>query len=71
MGGGRVPRETLAALTVPVLSLAGGASPAWMREAAEAVADAAPRGAHRTLDGQTHVVDPNVLAPVLTEFFAQ
>lgn len=69
MGGGRVPREALAALTVPLLSLAGGASPAWMREAAEAVADAAPHGAYRALADQTHMVDPNVLAPVLTEFF--
>ncbi|MEU5366134.1 alpha/beta hydrolase [Streptomyces sp. NPDC005925] len=70
MGDGGVPRETLAALTVPVLSLAGGASPAWMREAAAAVADAAAGGTYRTLEGQTHMVDPNVLAPVLAEFFA-
>lgn len=71
MGGGGLPHETLAEVTVPVLSLAGGASPAWMREAAEAVADAAPRGTYRALAGQTHMVDPNVLAPVLAEFFAR
>jgi hypothetical protein len=34
------------------------------------VADAAPDGTYRTLDGQTHMVDPAVLAPLLTEFFA-
>ncbi|MFI8190526.1 alpha/beta fold hydrolase [Streptomyces sp. NPDC085946] len=70
MGDGRPPRERLASLTVPVLALAGGESPAWMREAARAVAQAAPEGTYRVLEGQTHVVDPNVLAPVLAEFFA-
>ncbi|KOU77003.1 hydrolase [Streptomyces sp. MMG1533] len=70
MGDGRVPRALLASITVPVLAVAGDASPAWMREAAQAVAEAAPEGTYRTLEGQTHMVDPNVLAPVLAEFFA-
>ncbi|MFE0514765.1 alpha/beta fold hydrolase [Streptomyces sp. NPDC058964] len=70
MGDGLVPRERLAAITVPVLAVAGGASPAWMREAARAVAEASPRGTYRTLEGQTHRVDPDVLAPVLAEFLA-
>ncbi|MGW3729159.1 alpha/beta fold hydrolase [Streptomyces sp. F001] len=71
MGDGRVPRDRLAAITVPVLALAGGASPGWMRQAARAVADAAPQGAYRVLEGQTHMVDPQVLAPVLAEFFSE
>ncbi|MEV6960868.1 alpha/beta hydrolase [Streptomyces sp. NPDC051207] len=70
LGDSRVPREKLAALTVPVLSVAGGASPPWMARAAREIADAAPRGTYRELEDQTHLVDPNVLAPVLTEFFA-
>ncbi|MGW0333031.1 alpha/beta fold hydrolase [Streptomyces sp. NPDC003011] len=69
LGGGRVPRDLLASVTVPVLSVAGGASPGWLREAAQAVAEAAPEGAYRTLEGQTHMVDPQALAPVLAEFF--
>ncbi|MFC8432774.1 alpha/beta fold hydrolase [Streptomyces sp. NPDC057253] len=69
MGDGLVPRARLAAVDVPVLSLAGGASPAWMREAARLVAETAPQGTYRVLEGQTHMVDPNVLAPALTEFF--
>ena len=40
-----------------------------MREAARAVAETAPQGTYRILEGQTHMVDPNVLAPVLAEFF--
>lgn len=70
MGDGLVPRDLLASLTVPVLSVAGGASPAWLREAARAVAEAAPRGTYRALEGQTHAVEPDALAPVLAEFFA-
>ncbi len=30
-----------------------------------------PRGAYRTLEGQTHMVEPDVLAPVLAEFFSR
>lgn len=68
MGGGSVPRERLASVGVPVLAVAGGASPAWMREAAEAVADAVPDGAYRCLEDQNHMVDPDALAPVLVDF---
>ncbi|MFE2887861.1 alpha/beta fold hydrolase [Streptomyces sp. NPDC059272] len=70
LGDGLVPVERLASLSVPVLTLAGGASPEWMRQAARNAADAAPDGTYRVLDGQTHMVDPAVLAPVLTEFFS-
>ncbi|MFC3575434.1 alpha/beta fold hydrolase [Streptomyces yaanensis] len=70
MGDGLVPRDRLASITVPVLALAGAASPEWLRRATRAVAESAPQGTYRTLEGQTHMVDPEVLAPVLAEFFA-
>ncbi|MFE9435183.1 alpha/beta fold hydrolase [Streptomyces sp. NPDC006640] len=69
LGDGTVPRERLAAVSVPLLSIAGDASPGWMREAARVVADTAPTGSYRTLEGQTHMVDSVVLAPVLAKFF--
>ncbi|GGV74119.1 alpha/beta hydrolase [Streptomyces griseoloalbus] len=71
MGDGSVPRELLSSIRVPVLSIAGDASPAWMREAARAIAESVPQGAYRTLEGQTHMVEPDVLAPVLADFFAR
>lgn len=71
MGGGSVPRGLLSSIAVPVLALAGNASPAWVREAARTIAEAVPRGACRILEGQTHMVEPDVLAPVLAEFFAR
>ncbi|MFG2884397.1 alpha/beta fold hydrolase [Streptomyces sp. NPDC048297] len=68
MGDGLLPRERLAAVCVPLLSVAGGASPAWMREAALAVAETVPRGTYLELAGQTHMVEPGVLGPVLADF---
>jgi pimeloyl-ACP methyl ester carboxylesterase len=70
MAGGLVPRDRLASITVPLLAVAGGASPEWMREGTRAVAEAAPNGSYRVLEGQTHMVDPTALGPVLAEFFA-
>ena len=67
MGDYSLPVER-AAVTVPTLVLAGGASFPFMRETAQALADVLPAGQHRVLEGQEHNVDPAVLAPVLTEF---
>ncbi|MDC0771171.1 alpha/beta fold hydrolase [Streptomyces sp. HD] len=71
MGDGLVPRDRLASIGIPVLAVAGSASPAWMHEAARAVAETVPEGAYRSLAGQTHMVEPEVLAPVLAEFFGR
>jgi len=40
-----------------------------MRHAARALVDVLPHARLRTLDGQTHEVAPEALAPVLAEFF--
>ncbi|MFG2604899.1 alpha/beta fold hydrolase [Streptomyces sp. NPDC048514] len=69
MGDGLLPRERLAAISVPVLCVAGGASPDFLRAASRAIAETVPHGTHRELEGQTHMVEPDVLGPVLTEFF--
>lgn len=70
MGDGSVPTQLMASVTAPTLVLDGGASPAFMHSAAQAAADALPNAQHRTLEGQTHDVAPEALAPVLAEFFA-
>src|SRR5579871_5717256 len=64
MGNSAVPAEQAAAVMVPLLALAGGASPAWMQQAARAVAEAAPYGRFVVLQGQTHDVAAEALAPV-------
>ncbi len=71
LGDGLVPRDLLASVTVPVLAVAGGASPEWLQEATRAVAEAVPTGSYRSLEGQTHMVDPNALAPVLADYFTR
>jgi len=57
-------------VTVPTLVADGGKSPDWMRNAARELAAVLPNARYETLAGQTHMVKPAVLAPVLTEFFA-
>jgi pimeloyl-ACP methyl ester carboxylesterase len=66
--GAELPADLLARVTVPALVLDGGDSPSWMRDIARRAAALLPAGSHRTLDGQTHDVAPEALAPVLTEF---
>jgi pimeloyl-ACP methyl ester carboxylesterase len=69
LGDGRVLAERLAGLHVPTLVLAGGQSPPWLQEPAAAVAAALPDSTYRVLPEQTHAVNPEVLAPVLRDFF--
>ncbi|MDR8414126.1 alpha/beta hydrolase [Nonomuraea sp. 3-1Str] len=68
--GEPIPAGTWAGVTVPTLVIDGGKSPAWMRDGVRAVAGALPAARHRTLEGQTHLVKADALAPVLAEFFA-
>jgi pimeloyl-ACP methyl ester carboxylesterase len=70
LGDGRVPRELAPAITVPTLLLAGDASPQRLRLSARAAADAFPTAEFRVLEGQTHDVSPEALAPVLAGFFS-
>ena len=70
MGNGSVPIRLIASLTLPILVVDGGASPPFMRNAAHAVADAAPNAHYHTLEGQTHEYNPDVLAPALIEFYS-
>lgn len=69
--GNALPAETAAAITRPVLVLNGANSPAWMRRAGVAVAQAIPGARHRLLDGQAHDVSARALAPELLEFFTR
>jgi pimeloyl-ACP methyl ester carboxylesterase len=68
--GKPLPAGGWEAVTVPTVVIDGGKSQAWMRNAMTNLAAVLPNARHRTLDGQTHLVKPAVLAPVLAEFFA-
>jgi len=69
ISGKPLPPERWAAVTVPTLVMDGGNSDLRMHSAAQALADALPAAQRRTLEGQTHEVAPEVLAPLLEDFF--
>jgi pimeloyl-ACP methyl ester carboxylesterase len=65
-----VPAGRAARVLVPALVMHGGASYPFMLDTARALSQAMPNAELRTLEGQSHNVDPAALAPVLAEFFA-
>jgi len=67
--GGTIPDDLLDAVTIPTLVLVGGASPEWIIDVSRWLAEGLPNGRHCVLEGQEHVVHPDVLVPVLEEFF--
>jgi pimeloyl-ACP methyl ester carboxylesterase len=77
MGDNRPPTDRLARITRPTLVATGGASPAsfvggggdFFAKAADAIAAGIPRAQRQTVEGQTHQVDPKVMASVLERFF--
>lgn len=69
MGDFTVPEERLSRITVPALVAGGGKSPENLRTAVKRIASALPNGTLRMLDGETHNVKAEKLAPVLTEYF--
>ena len=64
-----VPVKRAAKVTVPTLVMSGTAMP-FMMDTATALAKAIPNAKQRTLEGQTHDVNLEVLVPVLVEFFS-
>ena len=64
-----VPTDRAARVTMPALVMDGRESYPFMHATAVALANAMPNGQHRTLEGQTHEVASEAIAPVLIEFF--
>ena len=64
-----VPAGLAARVPVPALVMTGDAGLPFMPDAARVLSQALPQGRLRMLPGQTHEVNPAVLAPVLVEFF--
>ena len=63
-----VPSKRAAQVTSPTLVMNGTVIP-FMAGTAKEIAQAVPQAEHRTLEGQPHDVNLEVLAPVLNEFF--
>jgi pimeloyl-ACP methyl ester carboxylesterase len=79
MGNGQPPTDRLARITLPTLVATGGGSPEsfvggggdFFGKAADAIAASIPQAERQTIEGQTHMVDPKALAPVLERFFGE
>ncbi len=67
--GKPLPTGRWSAVTMPTLIIDGGKSPSWVRNAMRSLANVLPNANYRTLEGQTHIVKPGSLAPVLIDFF--
>src|SRR6266568_3038412 len=67
---GSIPTERAARVHVPTLLLTGGNGAPFMLETAKTLSKTIPVAKLHTIDGQTHDVHPEALAPVLVEFFA-
>ena len=68
------PVKRVSNVHVPALVMDGGANLAFipfMHDTATALGKAIPHAQHRTLEGQTHDVNLEILAPVLVEFFTR
>jgi pimeloyl-ACP methyl ester carboxylesterase len=77
LGDGRPPTARLAQIRRPTLVATGVGSrlpgaAGWvlaLEPAADAIAASIPRGERATIEGETHVADPKVVARVLERFF--
>ncbi|MEO8610364.1 MAG: alpha/beta hydrolase [Chloroflexota bacterium] len=64
-----VPAERASTLRIPALVINGGESYPFMPESGKRLAKAIPHAEYRVLEGQTHEVRPEALAPLLIKFF--
>jgi len=70
MGDYSLPAERVASVTVPTLEIDGEATFPWLNKTAQAIADIIPDAQRRTLEGQTHNVASEAIAPVWRSFSA-
>jgi pimeloyl-ACP methyl ester carboxylesterase len=71
MGANRkVPIERLSHISASTLVMHGGASAPFMKQTAQTLSKAIPNTEFRTIEGQTHAVASEAIAPVLAKFFS-
>jgi pimeloyl-ACP methyl ester carboxylesterase len=64
-----ITNAAIKSTTVPLLAMAGGASPDFVKQAVHAVEKAARHSAYLEIPGQTHFAPTEVVAPLLENFF--
>jgi pimeloyl-ACP methyl ester carboxylesterase len=68
LGNGTVP-DSVKRITVPTLVMNGEKSLPFMHATADRIAELIPDARRKTLKGQAHQAAPDVVAPLLIEFF--
>jgi pimeloyl-ACP methyl ester carboxylesterase len=71
MSGDPSTLQRWAGLTTRTLVVDGSESPQWLHNAADALGKVLPNARRDTLEGQSHIVAPDVLAPVIRDFTAE
>ena len=71
LGGDPSPLRQWASVTTPTLIIDGTATFPFMHPSADALAAVLPNAERATLEGQDHGPAPEVLVPVLVEFFGR
>lgn len=69
MKGKPLSSDYWAKVKVPVLVSNGGEAAQWFHNSADALAKVLPQASRHIFEGQSHMFDPKVLAPVLGDFF--
>jgi pimeloyl-ACP methyl ester carboxylesterase len=69
LGDGAVPHDIITAIAVPTLVMDGEKGVPFIHATVDQIAKLIPGAQRRTLKGQTHQAEAEVLAPVLIEFF--
>jgi pimeloyl-ACP methyl ester carboxylesterase len=69
--GDPAPLQQWASVATPTLIIDGGATFPFMHASADALAAVLPNAERATLEGQDHGPAPEVLAPVLVQFFGR
>lgn len=67
--GKPLPSDYWLSAKLPTLVIYGGKSPAWMQNGMKALSEALPKATLHVLPGETHLVKPRSLAPLLMDFY--
>ncbi len=65
----KVPVERISHITASTLVMCGGSGAPFIKQTALTLSKALPNAKFRTIEGQTHAVASEVIAPILSEFF--
>ena len=71
MGDYSIPVEKAKDVSQPTIVIAGESSFPFFLQTVAVLGDAIPDGESKTLPGQEHNVAPEVIGPVLAEFFTR